>query len=95
MLKPAELQNSDMFTLDILVKILCGISIHGQVFLPMYTQIMNSSRFKKLLLDVKINVKNHFPNPIVVMDNAPCHVKQNKKFSFKAFSCSTFTPSIT
>ena len=78
------------------VKILCGISIHGQIFLRMYTQTMNSSRFKKLLLDVKRNVKNHFSNPIVVMDNTPCHVMSpNKKFSFKAFSCSTFTPSIT
>lgn len=55
------------------IKVICGISIYGQVFFRTYRGTIDSKKFKSLLLDVKRNVYSHFPSPILVMDNAPAH----------------------
>jgi len=55
------------------VKVICGISIYGQVFFRVYFGTINSGKLKKLLGQVKRLVKKHFPNPIMVLDNATPH----------------------
>lgn len=55
------------------VKVIAGVSIYGQVFFRTYSRNIDSSKFKKIMGKVKTLVKKEFPNPIVVMDNAPSH----------------------
>ena len=58
------------------LKVICGISIHGQVFLRTYSGTINSAKFKSILGKVKRLINAHFTNPIVVMDNATPHKSQ-------------------
>ena len=58
------------------IKVICGISIHGQVFLRTYTGTINSSKFKSIFRKVKPLVKKNIHHPIVVLDNATPHKSQ-------------------
>ena len=55
------------------LKAICGISIYGQVFFRVYSGTITSGKLKILLSQVKRLVKQHFPHPIMVLDNAPPH----------------------
>jgi transposase len=68
------------------LKVICGISIYGQVFFRMYSGTINSGKLKILLGQVKRLVKKHFPNPIMVLDNATPHKsKETTKWIGKHF----------
>ena len=58
------------------IKLLCGVSRKGPIFLRFYQKSLDAKKNVRLLVDAKKQIFSKYSKPTIVLDNATAHTAQ-------------------